>query len=488
MKERKSPLHAGWDAAWGAGTSVLGAARVDDWLAGVQDAIDLASANLEQLGDHLSNKGEHFLKGDLAERWHEGTFNIDAALRRSRAHATQLGSNERGSPDLLLSGEYGDRVVQSKYYRSADDTAKAVSSPDYEGMDKVVPADQVDGVRQRAQHLADWNRGTRDHQAAQYDHTAKVASGRVEHEGIASRELTEKEALSMAREAKRGELDGARHGLTMDDSIDWQRVAGEAATAAAIAASIGAATAAVPYVVRALRTAIKEGEIDLDALQGGGLAALRGGATGGLRGALAAGIVAAARAGVLGEAMRGISPGAVGAVVAASLSVLGDTWALAQGDLDATEYGKRVAVTSVTSVAAYGGTIVGQALIPVPVVGAMIGGIVGSALGSTGIAGASLALERLDDPVVVQAHIDIARGVAELASTVEDGIVRLDVLLNQRAVFTAGLTARLAIWEELRQQTALDSRAAGVAHGHARDLAEEQDARLLQLLEDDDEN
>ena len=38
--------------------------------------------------------------------------------------------------------------MQVKYYGSAEDTAKAISRPDYGDLDKVVPSDQLDEVRQ----------------------------------------------------------------------------------------------------------------------------------------------------------------------------------------------------------------------------------------------------------------------------------------------------------------------------------------------------
>ena len=64
---------------------------------------------IEALNGFKGNaKSIDFLKGDIAEIWHGGTFNIDAAQKSSVAHAEVPRSQDLGSPDIVLdSGEIG---------------------------------------------------------------------------------------------------------------------------------------------------------------------------------------------------------------------------------------------------------------------------------------------------------------------------------------------------------------------------------------------
>lgn len=61
------------------------------------------------------------LKGDIAEFWHSGTFNINAAVNRSASRTFVDRSHEFGSVDI--SGNFGD-VFGLKYYKDGISGAK----------------------------------------------------------------------------------------------------------------------------------------------------------------------------------------------------------------------------------------------------------------------------------------------------------------------------------------------------------------------------
>ena len=69
-------------------------------------------------GDHTPAKQ---LKGDIAEFWHAGTFNINAATNESAHRAIVERSNEFASVDVSTSfgADYG-----LKYYATGQDSAK----------------------------------------------------------------------------------------------------------------------------------------------------------------------------------------------------------------------------------------------------------------------------------------------------------------------------------------------------------------------------
>ena len=69
------------------------------------------------------------LKGDVAEFWHAGTFNVNAALKGSENRAVVNRSNDFASVDVSLnSGE----EFSLKYYSSGVDSAKQQAASVYQ--------------------------------------------------------------------------------------------------------------------------------------------------------------------------------------------------------------------------------------------------------------------------------------------------------------------------------------------------------------------
>ena len=119
----------------------------------IQDLCDRTAGQVEAAA--RTDQGIHVVKGFVAERMHVGTYNLDLA-RQSRldlgneAHLTTPGS----TADVTF-GIAGADPVQAKYYGTAPATALAISDAKYEGMGKVVQADQIDDVRQATRRWAD---------------------------------------------------------------------------------------------------------------------------------------------------------------------------------------------------------------------------------------------------------------------------------------------------------------------------------------------
>ena len=70
-------------------------------------------------------------------------------------------------------------------------------------MEKVVPGDQIEGVRRTAGTLADRNMMNRPEQASQYRDTAERASDRLEAGDAFSKSLDEKHAKEMAKDFRK---------------------------------------------------------------------------------------------------------------------------------------------------------------------------------------------------------------------------------------------------------------------------------------------
>jgi len=339
-----------------------------------------------------NNKGLHYAKGDVFEAWHEGTFNVDAVRRG--VDATASAPRDRSPVDVALHGTRIERA-QLKDFRTPEDTAKDISRPEYSHLEqKVVPSDQLDGVRDAAARLMDKNATTRPDVSAAYEHTKNTAHDRLQMDGAQSKPLTEPDSRELVKELRdRHDVDRERYGLTPQQVIQWQDILREATTAVARAAIISAALQSAPYLVTIGRKAWETGEIS--AKDFGPLAhalpvtLLRSGVAGGL----AAAIVGSARIGALGNALNHVDPTFVAAGVTLAISAFEISVKAARGDITWPVAAKRISENSIVLASAMGGSVLGQALIPIPMLGALIGNIVGAAVGR-------LAIEQVDEAVL----------------------------------------------------------------------------------------
>jgi len=297
----------------------LGAGYVDR----VRVAVDEAVAGIERVATQYGANTDASRRGFVAEAHHVGSFNIDAARRDLDIRTEVVSSTVRGSPDVVFI-EGGQTVgeAQVKYYATAGKTAAQLRDPHYADGQLIVPADQVDGVREAARASID-RLGHRPEVARQTRRVVETADGSLRNRAE-SRPLDDEEAFRLARDARDGTLDRRQHGYTTEASVRPEDLARQSAEAAASAAIVSAAVAAAPQVWRAMERVVSSGEFPAEELQ----AALRDGgrsaAAGALRGAIAASLTATCRAGLAGEALRNVDPTGVGAGVAVAFQAVND--------------------------------------------------------------------------------------------------------------------------------------------------------------------
>lgn len=305
--------------------------------------------------------------GFRAEAHHEATFNADAARKGLRVRIRT--SRPGAAADLqVMDGQSVVAEVQVKNCRSVARTTKAISDGKYDGMQKVVPADQVDGVRDLAGKRGVDGLGERN-----YADTSVKASGTVEHGGAASQPLTYEDAQS-------------RH-------LGRRLVAGEVGTAARSGAQsgavIGGAMSAVGNVV-----AVVNGEKTVAQAAG---AVARDATLAAAGGAVSAAATSAVTAGCTRVGMQALSKsGAPGAIAATGIEVAKDLVALRRGELT----GRQVAGRSLEHAGGAGGAWAGAAAgaaigSVVPVVGTAAGAIIGGMIGNTGARKAMCGLKGL---------------------------------------------------------------------------------------------
>ena len=110
-------------SAGSAQAAFAGEAYVD----GIIQEINNLSENINKFnGSHTASKQ---LKGDIAEFWHSGTFNIDAAVKGSNSRSEVLRSHGLGSIDIKVNDTdaYG-----SKYDATAAETLRQQAKTFYE--------------------------------------------------------------------------------------------------------------------------------------------------------------------------------------------------------------------------------------------------------------------------------------------------------------------------------------------------------------------
>ncbi len=319
--------------------------------------------------------------GHLFEVMHAATFNRNAVLRAAtvRAHvqAWTDGGSATGKIDIMLRDGTTVRDVQAKLIADPVRAARAVAAPDYAGMQRLVPTDRVEAINtvlDKALTRSPDGVYFADYAGARTDLTDVLHLG-----GIHSDPVT----LDQAHKAARNPIRWAN--LRVARATGRQLATGAAAGAATGALFAGLTTAAAEAArARAGETSAGAAVITVT----GALArnAVRSGAVG----ALAQAIQIAATTGVLPAAL---GSGTIGAALADAVTTIATAGIdYARGSIDAPELAARSASATTRTSLVWAGGLAGQTVIPVPVLGALLGGIAGQAAAVLVAQGFQLAL------------------------------------------------------------------------------------------------
>lgn len=366
----------------GVGGALESAAFVND----VQLAIDAALAAMKIESDRLTNVGVNYVKGNLAEIWHAETLKVSAVAKGNEEVWAEALVNCKTGQDVAYGNSSESYMAELKYYGSAKDTAGALGNPAYVGNQKVAPADQLEGVIAESQKQAARNQDIRPEVAAAYQDTADIVSDRIEVDGIASKPLSEGDAKNIASDYKRdGEIDPDAFGLNTESFIEWSDIFRESGSAALNAAAFSAALTAAPHVYRLIDKCLKTGELDAKLIREGAGHVLSSSSAAGLRGGLAAVITGSCKSGLMGQSLKGVSPTAIGMATAMALNSIENSWRYAQGQISGKELAFNSSRDAVALMMGGSGAALGQMLIPVPILGALLGNLVGSTIGAVGV-------------------------------------------------------------------------------------------------------
>ena len=412
--EAEAGIAAFAGGAHGAAASAPQAAGADS----LRDGMDLFRAAAER----LTNVDVGQSKGNLFEYIEAARFNRAAAEAGSelKAIVTAAAGAPTAPDDLRIM--HHDEVVkrlQAKVSESSTRMASAQADPKYEGMDRLVPSDKAELVRNYSEVLAGRHGPGPDSKGRDWSDSAPRIRGETEAEGISS------EGTTLAETIEAGKAPG-RFALKEELGAVASEVKVSAAQAALAAAVVGGAMSAVRNGVAVFRGDKGVGEAVRDASVDAARSGVRGAAVG------ATGAVirtAAVRGGLQSLAKANVATALAAAAVESGVIA----WQLTRGEIDAAEAAERLGRTGVATGSGlfFGGAA--ALLIPGPgwaVAGSMAGYMLASSLYQGCLAilkGARLAEEEADQLVALA---DAA--IAQLTSQRAEFEARLDEALEAR--------------------------------------------------------
>ncbi|MFF8729390.1 hypothetical protein ACF073_23245 [Streptomyces sp. NPDC015171] len=382
------------DASAGEGNAASAAppaALVVAWLAADAATRRFAAATMEaldtretvqRLARRYAAVGNAQRAGHLFEVEHALSFNQAAARAGAGVRAvvsewTAGGSHTAAADILLIDRARTVGQVQAKLMTSVPGTAHQLRRPHYTGMTRLVAGDKVAAVERLLDKRLSMNPDGIGF-AAYADAHAHLSDS-IRYGDIVSQPVD----LS----------DVHRHATDPERWVRGQvrRSAGQEAAAAAAAATAAGAAVAAAITAAGQLGRVRAGETSpAQAALTAASAAARGAALSGSLAGLASLVRTAGRAGQLPAAFGGGD--LASATATAALSVAEAALRLAQGRIDGGEFAARSAEAALNASLTWACGAVAQSVIPVPVVGALVGGLVGQAAGTVIIQGLQAAL------------------------------------------------------------------------------------------------
>ncbi|MBI9060256.1 MAG: hypothetical protein JEZ01_20990 [Labilibaculum sp.] len=386
-----------------------------------EDYISTVISEIEKLDSDINNfkgfrTGASQLKGDVAEFWHSGTHNIDAAVKGMEARTRVDRSHDFASPDIKSNAgeEFGlkyfsggglsakaqaksyferfneyktssnNNIIFEEFLRERKISSDEVFSQDpiYNGQIRVIPSDQMmEAISWLERRIA--KEGTiRPEQVKRYEETLNLLRDSVKTEsGAESISLTKGEAEKLAQLSKQGEFDPIEYGLTTEELINYKNIMQQSIQAGVTAAMISVVLSVAPKVYVAIEYLIQNGEINEEQLREMGLTTLSSFSEGFIRGTVSAAITSSFKSGILGDALKTIDPSVVGAATVIFMNVMKNSYEVACGRMSNSEMiNMMIKDMYISTFALVTGGIV-QSFIEIPIIGYMLGSFVGSMIG-----------------------------------------------------------------------------------------------------------
>ena len=445
--------------------SLKGQAYVEDVASAIGD-LEKNIASRFKNGPIASNAGK------IAEEWHAGTFNIDAAAKGSKLRALVPKSNKLNSADVTI----GDDIQASmKYYKTAEQSAKqqaknyveryheyvstskskspmsmqewlddrqvnlSADSPEmywscYKDQVRIIPSDQLEEAKACLEKAVKSN-AAKDSTNRKYVSEADLETlenltDRLKAaDGTESIPLSKEEAEAIAKSAQEGNFSAKDLGLTTENAICDTYIARQALKAGATSAIIECAVVLGPEIYEIIKCGIETGDIDEEKLKTTGIDGLSAAGDGFLKGSISNALVVMCQAGKLGAEYTNPSPEMIGAATVLVIDSIRYGIMLSKGEISTAEYVDVLAQEFLVSVGSLGASAVMGLLFPQATLAILLGSFVGGLVVSAGYpAGKTYALALIqssdvDFLVPVEATAEAISGITETTKIkVEDAI------------------------------------------------------------------
>jgi len=327
----------------------------------------------QQVAQRYRNVGIPQRAGHLFEVMHEATFNHDAIAKGSKIRAATTewvaGGSQSGPADLHVRDESGKLLAaaQAKLMGKATTAASSISHERYEGMQRLIAGDKLTRVQNlldRRLHMNPEGLKFDDYVDARAHVTDTVHIKTSDGTSVHSRPVSTEQVHRAAHNPSRW---GDKHAASVASHEVGAVMAVGAATGAAVAGLMEAAT-------QAARVRAGETSAATAAATAAGAAAM-----GAVRSASGAGlskvIGIASQTGTLPTAFGQSS--APSAMAGAVVDIATAGVAFARGDIDARELAARCCDSTLRATLVGVCSGLGQTVIPVPVVGGLVGAVVG---------------------------------------------------------------------------------------------------------------
>ena len=414
----------GWD--FFINNSSIYASQIEsiDWIKNINKEITSLENSINALGRNNQNTDIATLKGFAAEEWHAGTFNINAALNKSTNRATVLEGDRHilGSPDVRIDTKNGFIDNGLKYYKNGVKSAKAQSisfherymeylskgndvsfkdymkqngfekldidtildDPLYKGQFRVIPSDQFKDAVEFLEEKIKSESVKRPEQVERYKDTLKMLKTKIsDNEGNESIELSRKESEKLARLSKKDDFDAKEFGLSTEELISNEKIIKDSLKAGVNAAVLSMVLQLGPELYKTIEYLRQNGEIDIDQVKESGFKVINSGTESFIKGVISCAITMACESGKFGEQLKNpkYSP-IISMATVLTINVIKDSFEVARGTMTKGTLVDNLVRDSISTATSLGLGVLGQHVIPVPVLGYLVGSFVGSIIGN----------------------------------------------------------------------------------------------------------
>lgn len=187
----------------------------------IMSAYNALTENMVKRGLVYKNNELWSKRGYMAEEWHAGTYNLDAAINKTASFAKTDKSTANGSADITYDG---NKTAGLKYCKDANASVKAQTNPKYADQTRVIPSDQLESGKRVLDDMI-WKdniKGRKEAEEIAENTKSKLADRIVGDDGTSSTPLSMEDANTLAKAVKEdGSADSeAIKGVLKKNGID----------------------------------------------------------------------------------------------------------------------------------------------------------------------------------------------------------------------------------------------------------------------------